>query len=246
MGKLELIKGDCLEHIGAIPSSSIDLVLADPPYGTTRCRWDSAIPLDPLWRQLKRVIKREGAIVLTASQPFTTELIHSNKDMFKYTWVWEKSQSSSGLSAFYQPLKSHEDIIVFSKAPASRSPNSPMNYNPQMVEGTPYRGEIDKEGNHTFHGNIDIKDRKANEGVRFPRSVIRDFKRERGLHPTQKPTGLMEYLILTYTQEGATVLDFCMGSGTTGVACRNTGRDFIGIEKDPEYFQTVQERTACW
>lgn len=237
-----IIKGDCLELLPDIPDGSVDMVLADPPYGTTACKWDSIIPIGPMWEQIQRVVKKEAAIVLTASQPFTTTLISSNQEMFKYSWVWEKEQSHTPLNSKCQPLKVHEDIIVFSRGAATYSKNGGMNYYPQMVAGIPYRGRTLKDSRHQFHGSINVGARKDNEGTRFPRSVI-FFKRSRlGVHPTEKPVELMEYLVKTYTQEGDTVLDFCMGSGTTGVACMNTDRNFIGIEKESEYFDIAERR----
>lgn len=227
---VSLIHGDCLEKMQDIPDGSVDMVLTDPPYGTTACKWDSIIPLKSMWAQLKRVIKPNGAIVMTASQPFTTTLISSNMKWFKYCWVWEKEIGTNFLSAKYMPLKNHEDVIVF-------SPKSPT-YNPIMTEGEPY---VCFSGTHKgVYGNPNsvLTD---NSGERYPKTVQK-FKREVGQHPTQKPTALMRYMIETYTNRGETVLDFTMGSGTTGVACRQTGRDFIGIEIDAGYFKIAEDR----
>jgi DNA modification methylase len=229
---IKLLHGDCLELMKELPDKSIDMILCDLPYGTTACKWDSIIPFEPLWEQYERVIKDNGAIVLTASQPFTTTLINSNIKHFRYGWTWEKEQGVNFLMAKKQPLKVHEDVCVFSKRQTV--------YNPQMSEGKPYISGKGDSGEVT--GRVK-KIQTKNKGTRYPRSVIQ-FKRETGLHPTQKPVALFEYLIKTYTNEGETVLDNCMGSGTTGVACINTKRNFIGIEKDPQYFETASERIS--
>ena len=226
--------GDCLEVMKDIPDSFVDMICADPPYGTTNCAWDSIIPLEPMWVHLKRVIKLNGAIVLTASQPFTTALIHSNMGMFKYCWVWEKPQGVDPFIATKRPLNNIEDACVFYR----KQPN----YNPQKTKGKPYHIIRDKVSRvFTVKGQTMKQTETVNIGERLPKRIIK-CKQERGLHSTQKPVALMEYLIKTYTNEGETVLDFCMGSGTTGVACRNLKRNFIGIEKDPEYFEIAKNR----
>lgn len=236
---INLMMGDCLERMQEIPDGSVDMVLADPPYGTTACKWDSVIPLEPMWERLKRVIKPNGAIVMTASQPFTTTLIASNMKMFKYCWVWEKTRASNPYLAKKQPLRAHEDIAVFSV-------DSPIYY-PQKNDGAYYT--ISKKAGGRVAGdkktnNSDYKGKR--QGGRFPRTVqkISNSSAEVGLHPTQKPVALMEYLIKTYTNEGETVLDFTMGSGTTGVACVNLNRSFIGIERDDKYFDVAGVRIA--
>jgi site-specific DNA-methyltransferase (adenine-specific) len=221
---------DCMEGMKNIPDKSIDMILCDLPYGTTACKWDSIIPFEPLWGQYERIIKDNGAIVLTASQPFTTVLINSNIKRFRYSWIWEKEQGVNFLMAKKQPLKVHEDICVFSK-------KQPV-YNPQMTEGKPYISGKGDSGEVT--GRVK-KVQTKNNGTRYPRSVIQ-FKRETGLHPTQKPVALFEYLIKTYTNEGETVLDNCMGSGTTAIACINTNRNFIGFELDKHYYDIAKER----
>ena len=227
-----------------IPDGSVDMVLADPPYGTTACKWDSIIPLEPMWEQLKRVTKKNAAIVMTASQPFTTTLISSNMRMFKYCWVWVKEQSHTPLNAKHQPLKVHEDITVFSKSAGTFSKKGSMRYFPVMTTGKPYISNKVKDGSHATHGSMNMDASTVNNGTRYPKSVVK-VSRERGKHPTQKPVALMEYMIKTYTNEGETVLDFTMGSGTTGVACKNLNRNFIGIELDPDYFKIAQERIAA-
>jgi len=232
MPKIELIQGDCLEKMKDIPDGSVDMVLTDPPYGTTACKWDSIIPLEPMWEQLKRVIKPNGAIVMTASQPFTTTLIASNMKMFKYCWVWDKSQITNFLNSKRQPLRRTEDVVVFYA--------KQCHYSPQMARGEPYK--INRT-HATDNYGAQVANSTDNEGVRFPDGII-DIPQARikGGHPTQKPVALMEYLIKTYTNEGEVVLDFTMGSGTTGVACKNLNRNFIGIEIDPEYFKIAKKR----
>jgi len=229
-----LMKGDCLERMKEIESGSVDLILTDPPYGTTACKWDSVIDLPLMWEQLKRIIKPNGAIIMTASQPFTTILISSNLKMFKYEWIWEKPQGTNPMNAKVMPLKSHENILVFY--------TTKPNYSPQMWQSTPYGGfssESSKIGE--VYGFAKSKHRDNPDGTRYPKTVLR-FKQDKGLHPTQKPIALMEYLIKTYTNEGETVLDFTFGSGTTGVACMNTNRKFIGIETDDHYFDIGSKR----
>jgi site-specific DNA-methyltransferase (adenine-specific) len=219
-----------------IPDGSVDLVLTDPPYGTTACKWDSVIPLEPMWKQLKRITKKDSAIVMTASQPFTSALVMSNPKMFKYCWVWEKSKASGFLNAKKRPLVAHEDIVIFCKG---KTP-----YNPIMSKGEAYNKGLRKDQSKgDVYGKFD-RVVVSSGGSRYPRSVqyFKTAEREGSYHKTQKPVALMEYLIKTYTNEGETVLDFTMGSGTTGVAAKQLGRDFIGIELDEEYFKIAQER----
>jgi site-specific DNA-methyltransferase (adenine-specific) len=241
----ELYLGNCLEVMTSIPDNSVDMILCDLPYGTTACKWDAVIPFESLWEQYRRVVKEDAAIVLTASQPFTSALVASNYAWFKYCWVWEKSKGSNFQHSKYQPLKVHEDVVVFSRGGSAQGSKSPMKYNPQMVEGAEYVGfnnPIGKIG-HLSAGNTEASFSKKG-ALRYPRSVqyFKTAESEGKLHPTQKPVALMEYLIRTYTNEGETVLDNTMGSGTTGVACANTGRNFIGIEMDPGHFASAQQR----
>ena len=231
--------GDCLELMKEIPDGSIDLVLTDPPYGTTACKWDSVIPLEPMWKELKRIIKPNGAIVLFAAQPFTSVLISSNLKSFKYDWTWRKPKGTGHLNAKKMPMRDKEDIVVFY--------DKQCTYNPQFSKGVPYKDKAGK--NHadstsmTENYGAYTNFRNDNEGLRYPKQVIEFGVVERGtLHPTQKPVPLMEYLIKTYTNESETVLDFTFGSGSTGVACVNTNRKFIGIEKDEGYFKIAEER----
>lgn len=228
-----LMRGDCLEKMKEIPDCSVDMVLADPPYGTTACKWDSIIPLDPMWGQLKRVIKPRGAIVMTAAQPFTTTLIASNMTMFSYEWVWIKSKITGVLNAKRMPVRKHEQVLVFC------SKKSTGTYNAQ---GLIKKGTMTKQGGNSDNYGERNAGHYMQEFTGWPRDVI-DIKSEgKTVHPTQKPVALMEYLIKTYTNEGETVLDFTMGSGTTGVACANTGRRFIGIELDDDYYQIACDR----
>ena len=218
----------------SIPDKSIDAIICDLPYGTTACKWDSVIPFEPLWAQYKRIIKDNGAIVLTASQPFTTVLIASNIKQFKYNWVWKKPQGVDPFQVKNRPLNNIEDICVFAKGKA--------NYNPQMEIGSPYSITRDKTARvNEVTGALMRQTTTINDGVRYPTRIL-EFKQQRGFHPTQKPVALMEYLIKTYTNQGDTVLDNCMGSGTTGVACKNLGRKFIGIEQDSSYFEIASKR----
>lgn len=262
---------DCLIGMQKIKDKSIDMILCDLPYGTTQNKWDSIIPLDDfyeieinnrkiqadnleeflnktnldykdakeykkfgLWSHYNRVIKDNGAIILTSAQPFTSILINSNLKNFKYCWIWEKPNGTGHLNAKKQPLRAYEDICVFYKKQCT--------YNPQMEEGKPYkwnstRGQSSSYNEHSKNDLID------NEGTRYPKNILK-IKQERGLHPTQKPVELFEYLIKTYTNENETVLDTCMGSGTTAVASINTNRNFIGFENDKEhgYYQIIKDR----
>ena len=230
---ISLINGDCLEEMKNIPDGSVDMVLADPPYGTTACKWDSVIPFEPMWGQLKRVIKPSGAIVMTASQPFTSALVMSNIKMFKYCWVWEKSRFANQMLAKKQPLKIHEDVIVFSIGSAHYYPQGLIECN-----------KITKQGARVTDNQGGGKRKTAylQTHTNYPKTIQQFASEGKTVHPTQKPVALMEYLIKTYTNEGETVLDFTMGSGTTGVACVNTGLKFIGIELDKAYFDIAQER----
>ena len=233
---IDLRQGDCLEIMKAIPDGSVDLILTDPPYGTTACKWDSVIDFDLMWEQLKRIIKPNGAIVLFGSEPFSSMLRVSNLKMYKYDWVWEKSKATGFLNSKRQPLKSHEIISVFySKQPM---------YNPQMTEGVAYNKGVRKEQTRNdVYGSFNQVEVKS-DGLRFPRSVqyFKTAESEGGFHKAQKPVALLEYLIKTYTQEGETVLDFTMGSGSTMIACLNTNRKGIGIELDKHYFDVATKR----
>ena len=239
-----LYKGDCLEEMSKIPDGSVDLVLTDPPYGTTACKWDSVIPFEPMWEQLHRVAKKNAAIVLFGSEPFSSALRMSNIKRYKYDWVWNKKKAGNIFIAKYQPLKIHENILVFGG----------RKYFPQKteVEGKIIDPRKGKERINRLDGAVTPKGvvKYANDydpSKRYPVSIqvfSNHREKENVFHPTQKPVPLLEYLIRTYTQEGETVLDFTMGSGSTGVACVNTGRKFIGIELAEHYFGIAQERIS--
>jgi len=234
---INLYHGDCLDIMPTLADGNIDAIITDPPYGTTACKWDSIIPLEPMWEQLKRVIKPNGAIVMTASQPFTTTLIASNMKMFRYEWIWQKDNHTNFLNIKKQPGKRHENVCVWYK----KQPT----YNPQMWEGRESHKTSDRIGVRRDYLGAEFEDKPAPKGnLKYPISIYKCNGEGRGkaVHPTQKPVALMEYLIKTYTNEGETVLDFTMGSGTTGVACQRTGRNFIGIEMDEKYFNIAKER----
>ena len=228
---------DCLEGMKRIPDGSVDMILCDLPFGTTACKWDEIIPFEPLWEQYERVIKDNGAIVLTASQPFTSALVMSKPTWFKYALVWDKVNASSGLHAKIQPLRSHEEILVFGKGR--------LTYNPQMTKAEKARVDKEREipNGEAFNGKIK-KRIYNNRGMKYPKSIltISNASQKGKVHPTQKPVPLFEYLIKTYTTEGQTVLDNCMGSGTTAIACLNTNRNFIGFELDKEYYDKSIDR----
>ncbi len=232
-----LMQGDCLERMKEIPDGSVDMILTDPPYGTTACKWDSIIPLEPMWEQLKRIIKPNGAIVMTASQPFTTTLIASNMKMFKYCWVWEKPKGTGHLNANKMPMRYTEDICVFYSKPPAYIPQKTKGHKPANTNG---RRKKDTDVYGKFNEQI-----TGGYTERHPKNIIKvnNVNSAHGIvHPTQKPVALMEYLIKTYTNENETVLDFTMGSGSTGVAAKNLNRNFIGIELDENYFNIAKER----
>lgn len=233
---IDLRHGDCLELMRDIPDGSVDMILADPPYGTTRNRWDSVIPLDKMWEQFRRIAKEDAAICLFSQQPFTTELINSNIKQFRYEWVWEKTKAGGFLNARRRPMQAHEIITVFSQV-------APVYY-PQMEPGEPYTKTAVTDGDGGNYGRFSrVGVTAVNEGTRFPRTVIKFANANNASeHPTQKPVPLLEYLIKTYTRRGGVVLDPCMGSGSTGVACVNTGREFIGMELDAGYFAIAEKR----
>ena len=235
----QIVQGDCLEIMPQIADKSIDMILCDLPYGTTACSWDTIIPFEPLWAQYKRIIKDNGAIVLTASQPFTSALVMSNPKMFRYEWIWDKRKAGNFALGNKQPLKTHENIVVFSK--------NQTTYNPQKIqlekENKRYLGKksLNKKGN-AIGISGEIKYGKDYEPDKLLPISIQQFKKDGTVHPTQKPVALFEYLIKTYTNEGDLILDNCAGSGTTGVAAKNLKRNFILIEKEPKYVEIARER----
>jgi site-specific DNA-methyltransferase (adenine-specific) len=228
---MKLILGDCLAEMPKLQDNSIDLILTDPPYGTTQNKWDSIIPLDGMWKELKRISKQDCAIILFSQNPFSSVLICSNLKMFKYNWIWQKPQGTGHLNSKKYPLKDHEDICVFSL--------KPHKYNPQMSKGKPYKIKSGK-GSSNYGSQVQVT--TNNQGLRYPKTVLQFSSDKNKVHPTQKPVPLLEYLIKTYTNENDTVLDFTMGSGSTGVACKNLNRNFIGIEKDKKYFELSEKR----
>ena len=227
-----LMQGDCLELMKDIPDGSVDMVLTDPPYGTTACKWDSVIPFEPMWERLNRIIKPNGAICLFGSEPFSSALRMSNIKHFKYDWIWNKKLAGNGILAKKQPLKIHEIVSVFHSGI----------YIPQMTKGR-YRKKKGLKESEITGGNSYAK--QTENDLYYPKSILEygiGNMRKGRLHPTQKPVDLLEYLIRTYTNEGETVLDFTMGSGSTGVACVNANRNFIGMELDPGYFEVAKRR----
>ena len=235
---ITLWQGDCLELMANIPDNSVDMILCDLPYGTTQNRWDVAIPLEKLWEHYKRITKSDSAICLFSQMPFSAQLVMSNPKMFRYEWVLEKTNATGFLNARRMPMKAHETMLIFYESlPA---------YNPIMLEGGAY---VRNQGGHTSNYGKFSKGRQICAGGRFPRDVLKVQWRKpwgKTAHPTQKPVDVCEYFIKTYSNEGATILDNCMGSGSTGVACVNTNRRFIGIEKDEKYFEIAKERIERW
>lgn len=232
VGQFELMHGDYLEQMNNIPDGSVDMILTDLPYGMTQNAWDTIIPFDAMWEQFYRVSKIDAAIVLHGMQPFTSKLIISNQKNFKYCWVWDKHLVTGFLNAKKQPMRQHEDIAVFYRKQCT--------YNPQMT-----KGKLKNKASGVLSSNYGhFKKMPHKSDTYYPKTIISKYPKVnyKGGHPTQKPTGLLEYLIKTYTNEGDTVLDACMGSGSTGVACINTGRRFIGIEKDAVWFERAEKR----
>ena len=237
---IKLYNGDTLKIMDRLIADGIkvDAIITDPPYGTTACKWDSILPFNEMWPRLEKLSKNHVPIILFGSQPFTSMLIHSNVKNFKYEWIWEKPNGTNAMLAKHQPMKNHENILVFNSSGSGRSV-----YNPQMTEGKPYTWES-KRSKGSANGYDALKEdpKIVNKGERFPKSVQK-FKQERGMHPTQKPLNLMIYLVETYTNENDLVLDFTMGSGTTMLACKHTDRRGIGIELDEKYFEIAKKRT---
>lgn len=238
MNDYTLYQGDCLDILPTIEAGSVDAIIADPPYGTTACKWDSVIPFEPMWAGITRVLKPRGACVLFGSQPFTSALVMSNVKWFKYGLVWEKERPSNIALANIQCMRWHEDVLIFG---AGRTTYNPQ-YEQRLLENK--RNNSPRTGPPSqVYGSLKVIAGDGMRDNRHPSSIIK-CNVQRGLHPTQKPLALLEYLVKTYTNEGETVLDFTMGSGTTGHACGNLGRRFIGIEKDAGYFAIAEERIA--
>jgi site-specific DNA-methyltransferase (adenine-specific) len=237
---INLHQGECIEFMKTLPNNSVDMVLTDPPYGTTACKWDSVIPFEPMWEQLKRVVKDNAAIVLFGSQPFTSALVMSNPKGFHHQWVWEKNIATNFYHAKRMPLRNTEDILVF---------NKPRYYPIKTTGHPPTQSANGKSSGVLYHGD-NIRRYAGGDTTRFPNTILKfDVEDQKNrLHPTQKPIPLLEYLIKTYSLEGETILDFTMGSGSTGVACVNTGRNFIGCELDKGYFDIAEKRidSAEW
>jgi len=231
----QLIQGDCLTEMQKIQSGSVDAIITDPPYGTTACKWDSVIPFEPMWEQLNRIIKPNGAIVLFGSEPFSSALRMSNIKNYKYDWYLKKTQADGFLNAKKQPLREYELASVFNV----------KKYNPQLLKAEPFKTKVLATGKQSgIHGKVKDELKYETRDFKYPKNTIifRKVSRKENVHPTQKPVALMEYLIKTYTNENETVLDFTMGSGSTGVAAKNLTRSFIGIEQDPKYFKIAEER----
>ena len=243
---VQLYKGDCLELMKTIPSGSVDAIITDPPYGTTACKWDSVIPFGLMWEQLNRIIKPNGAIVLFGTEPFSSHLRLSNIKMYKYDWMWAKNDATDAMNAKNKPMRKIEKISVFSKGTTANGSKNKMNYFPQGLT----EAKIKRQGNDYGATGGSFKQFRPShkpytqEFTGYPNDLLNFAKDKEKLHPTQKPVELMEYLIKTYTNENETVLDFTMGSGSTGVACVNTNRNFIGIEMDDNYFNIAEKRIA--
>jgi len=236
LNSVTLFFGDCLEILPTLEAQSIDAIITDLPYGTTACKWDEVIPFAPMWEQVKRLLKPRGAAVLFGTQPFTTALIASNLQWFKYSWIWDKLRGRGHLVCKHRPMQQTEDVVIFGKAG--------INYNPQTIKRDEPR--FLKEGTRTSIMGGEINEDKNGRwtDVYQPVNILKFKPEPKPMHPTQKPVELMDYLIRTYTNEGDTVLDFTMGSGTTGVAAINSGRNFVGIEKDSSYFAIAEKRIA--
>jgi len=247
MEKNKIYQGDCLELMKQIEDKSVDMILCDLPYGTTACKWDTIIPFDKLWEQYERIIKPNGAIVLTSSQPFTSALVMSNPKLFKYEWIWQKAVGSNFAALKYQPMKEHENILVFGKGTTIYNPiKEERKGSGKQRQKAGYANSKATAKTGQFIGGIMDATKRTNDydELRYPSSIqyFNNRDKDRGMHPTQKPVALFEYLIKTYTNEGDLVLDNCAGSGTTGVACKNLNRNYILIEKEPEYIDIINKR----
>ena len=241
---VKLYKGDCLTEMDKIADGSIDAIICDPPYGTTDCKWDSVIPFDEMWKQLNRVIKPNGAIVLFGSEPFSSALRMSNIDNYKYDWVWCKTKASNHVNAKNRPMGKHENVSIFSLGTIANGSDRRMEYNPQGLKEVNRRNYRPSPRFGGYQGARPSHQKTLFQKYENYPNTILNFSNpnNKTVHPTQKPVALMEYLVKTYTNKGETVLDFTMGSGSTGVACANTDRNFIGIEQDDKYFNIATKR----
>jgi site-specific DNA-methyltransferase (adenine-specific) len=237
---MKLIQGDCLEVMKDIPDGSVDMILCDLPYQETGNKWDKILDLEKLFCEYTRIIKDDGCIALNGTLKFGANLINTAPDLYKYEWVWEKDNGTNAPNVNLQPFRVHEYIFIFGKGRVTNGNRTPMKYFPQKTEGKPYKQKSGRMSEN-WKGGLNNIVTNNQDGLRHPRT-IQKFNRDKGFHPTQKPVALLEYLIKTYTNEGDIVLDNCMGSGSTGVACKNTNRDFIGIELDETYFNIAKER----
>ena len=249
MGKIKLYHGDCLDIMPEIPDKSIDAIIADPPYQITACKWDIIIPFDQMWEQLKRIIKDNGAIVLFGSEPFSSALRMSNIKNYKYDWVWDKNYGANFMTLKYLPLLITENVLVFSLGGANNGAKNKMKYYPIMENQKERTYSLNKYTDNIKNPKSEgFKNKKVIDHIKrdkkYPKNILRysNANKTNRVHPTQKPVALMEYLIKTYTSENEVVLDFCIGSGTTGVACKKLNRNFIGIEKDKNYFEIAKSR----
>ena len=250
MRKQELYCGDCFDIMPSIPASSVDLILCDLPYGTSVVhKWNKTLPLEKLWEEYERIIKPNGVICLFGTQPFTSQLICSNVELYRYLWLWKKESPVGYLNANYKPLTATEDIAVFSKATVGSQSKNPIPYHPPTLQVIDRR-KANKPNNHWRSAmGYNSKNNQLNSDkeyiqryTNYPTTILEFAREKEQVHPTQKPTSLLEFLIQTYTDENDLVMDNCMGSGSTGVACKNTNRGFIGIEKDPKYYEIARLR----
>jgi site-specific DNA-methyltransferase (adenine-specific) len=240
---MKLILGDCLEEMKKIADKSVDMILADLPYNETGNKWDFVINPQKLWGQYRRIIKDDGAIILTGTFKFGVQLYLQAPDLYKYDWIWEKDNGTNVVAANHQPLRVHEQIFIFGKQAVTYTPTKKfMKYNPQKTSGKPYKQISGRQSDNWKGGNVSGFETNNESGARHPKTIQKFNRDKGGLHPTQKPVALMEYLIKTYTNKGDLVLDNCMGSGTTGVACKMLNRNFIGIEISPKYFEIAKTR----
>lgn len=241
MSDIKLYQGDCIELMKSIPDNSIDMVLCDLPYKETGNKWDKGIDLKAVFDEYRRIIKEGGCIALNGTMKFGFQLYEVASDLYKYEWVWEKDNGTNAPNVNFQPFRIHEYVFIFGKGRVTNGTRTPMNYYPQKTEGKPYT-QMSGRMSENWKGGLKNVVTDNPTGLRHPKTIQKFTRDKGGLHPTQKPVAMCEYFIKTYTSEGATVLDNCMGSGSTGVACVNSNRNFIGIELDERYFNIAKER----